>query len=187
MATITTQFADFQKSQLNAAHALSHVALNATEKLVNLNLAAAKAVLDESAANSKAILGVKDAQEFLAVNGTLAQPALEKVIGYTRNVVGILSGAGAEVSKIVESQIADSNSKAAQFVDLAAKSAPAGSEPVVSLLKKAVAGSSTAYDSFAKAAKQAVDAAESNFTAATEATINAVSTANEVIKSKKVA
>jgi DNA-binding NtrC family response regulator len=42
----------------------------------------------------------------------------------------------------------------------------------------------TAYDTFNKAAQQAVEAAESNFTAATRSTVHAVSSANSAIKNK---
>jgi phasin family protein len=184
MFATPTQFVELQKSQIDALYALSHVGFSATEKLVDLNLAAVKAALEESAATTQAFLGVKDVQDLAAVSGTLAQPTLEKLVGYTRNVYSILSGASAEAKKIVEVQIADGNSKVAQLVEFAAKNAPAGSEPVVSLLKNAVAASNNAYDTFSKAAKQATDAAESNFAAAAEATVNAVTTANDAVKTK---
>jgi phasin family protein len=180
MYATPSQFVELQKSQLDALYALSHVAFNATEKLVDLNLAAVKAAMDESAATTQTLLGVKDAQELFAVNGTLAQPTLEKLVGYSR----IVSGAGAEVKKIVETQIAERNGNVAQLVEFAAKNAPAGSESVVSLFKNAVTASNTAYDTFTKAAQQAVDVAESNFAAATQATVKAVSSANGAVKSK---
>jgi len=184
MYATPSQFVELQKSQLDALYALSHVAFNTTEKLVDLNLAAVKAAMDESAATTQALLGVKDAQELFAVNGTLAQPTLEKLVGYNRNVYGIVSGAGAEMKKIVETQIAERNGKVAQLVEFAAKNAPAGSESVVSMFKNAVTVSNTAYDTFTKAAQQAVDVAESNFAAATQATVKAVSSANGAAKSK---
>lgn len=184
MYATPTQFVEMQKSQLDALYALSHVAFNMTEKLVDLNLAAVKAAMDESAAKTQALLGVRDAQELFAINGTLAQPTFEKLVGYSRNVYGIINGAGAEVKEIVETQIAERNGKVAQLVEFASKNAPAGSESVVSLFKNAVAASNTAYDTFNKAAQQAAEAAESNFTAATQASVNAVSSANSALKNK---
>ncbi|HEU0203220.1 MAG TPA: phasin family protein, partial [Burkholderiaceae bacterium] len=145
MYATPSQFVEFQKTQLDALYALSHVAFDTTEKLVDLNLAAVKASMDESAATTKALLGVKDPQELLALNGSLAQPTLEKLVGYSRNVYSIVSDAGAEVKKIVETQIAEGNGKVAQLVEFASKNAPTGSEPVVSLFKNAVAASNTAY------------------------------------------
>lgn len=183
MYATPTQFAEMQKSQLDALYALSHVAFNTTEKLVDLNLAAVRTAMDESAAATQAFLGVKDAQGLFAINGTLA-PTFEKLVGYSRNVYEIVNGAGAEVRQIVETQIAEGNGKAAQLVEFASKNAPAGSESVMSLFRNAVATSSTAYDTFNKAAQQAVEAAESNFTAATQASVNAMSSANSAIKNK---
>src|SRR5262249_43936883 len=117
--TTPAQLSEIQKSQLDAIYALSHVAFNTTERLVDLNLAAVKAAMDESAATTQSLLGIKDAQEMVAVGSNLAQPAVNKIVGYSRNVYSIMSSAGAEVRKVVENQIAENNSKAAQFVDFA--------------------------------------------------------------------
>src|SRR5262245_9420610 len=130
MFATPTQFTEFQKSQLDALYALSQVAFNTTEKLVELNLAAMKAAMDESAANTSSVLGIKDAQDMIAVSGSLTQPGLHKVVGYSRNYYSIVSNAGAEVRKVVEGQIAEGNTKAAQFVEFATRNAPAGSEPL---------------------------------------------------------
>ena len=72
----------------------------------------------------------------------------------------------------------------AELVELATKNAPAGSEPAVSMIKSAVAAANNAYDTFAKAAKQAVDSVESNFAAATQASLKAAAAANDVVKAK---
>lgn len=181
MITTPAQVAEFQKTQVDALFALSHTLFDATEKMVDLNLAATKALMEESADKAQSLLSVKDVQELLTMTSAMAQPALDKAVSYSRNVYGIASGAGADVSKIVETQIATSNKKFAELIEVAAKNAPTGSEPAVSLVKSALAAANTAYDTFNKAAKQAVDVAESNFTAATNATVKA---ANDVVKVK---
>jgi hypothetical protein len=99
-------------------------------------------------------------------------------------VYSIVSSAGAEVRKVVETQMEEGNNKAAQFVEFAAKNAPAGSEPVVSMLKNAVAVCNTAYDTLSKAAMQAFEAAESNLSAATQAAVSAVTHETDVVKTK---
>ncbi|MFN7572611.1 MAG: TIGR01841 family phasin [Betaproteobacteria bacterium] len=184
MFTTPAQFAEMNKAQMDALYALSHTMFDATERLVDLNLAAAKAMLDESAERAQMLMGVKDAQELLATSGSFAQPALDKAVSYSRNVYGIASGAGAEASKIFEAQIAESNKKMAELIDFAGKNAPAGTEPAMAMLKSAVAAANTAYDTFAKAAKQAVDVVESNVTAATNATVKAAAAATDVAKPK---
>jgi phasin family protein len=187
MITTPAQIAELQKSQIDALFALSHTMFDATERLVDLNLAATKALMEESADKTQELLGVKDVQELLTVGGAYAQPTLDKFVSYGRNVYSIASGAGSDVSKIVESQIADSNKKFAELIEFAAKSAPTGAEPAVSVLKSALAAANTAYDTFTKATKQAVDMAESNFSAATSATLKAVNEVDKPVKVKKAA
>jgi phasin family protein len=182
MYATPTQFAELQKSQVDALNALGHAVFNTTEKLVNLNLTATRALLQESAAAVQSLLGAKDIQEFMALSSGVTQPAIEKAVSYSRNVYGIASGASAEVTKIVEAQIADSNRKLTELVEYASKNAPAGSEPALSMFKSAAAASNTAFDTFTKAAKQATDWAESNFTAAANATVTAAAAANDAAK-----
>lgn len=189
MFATPAQFVEIQKGQIDTLYALSHALFGATEKLTDLNIAAAKALLEESSETAQSYLGVKDPKELVSMNASFAQPTLEKLVSYNRNLYSIASAAGAEISKIVEVRIADTNRKVAEMVDFAAKNAPAGSESAVSLIKNAFAASNSAFDSFSRAAKQAVSVAESNIAAATQATLNATSTATETVRSasKKVA
>lgn len=182
MFATPAQFTEIQKGQMDAAIALSQTWFDAAERLMELNLAAAKATLEESVDRAQQFLNVKDVQEALTLSGGLTQPTLEKAVSYSRTVYGIANGANAEVSRIVESQIAENNKKVAQFIDFAAKNSPAGSETAVSMFKGAVAAANTAYDTFTKAAKQAVEVAESNVAAATSATIKAAAAANDSAK-----
>lgn len=184
MFATPTQFAELNKAQMDAVYALTHTMFDATEKLVDLNLAAAKALLDESAEKVQALYTVKDVQDLFAVTGGIAQPTVEKAVAYSRNLYGIASGASAEITKVLEAQIADGNKKVAEMVDFAAKNAPAGSEPAVSMFKSAVAAANTAYDTFNKAAKQAADFVESNVAAASSATVKAAAAAGDVVKVK---
>jgi len=182
MFATPAQFTEIQKGQMDAAFALGQTFFDATERMLELNLAAAKATLEESVERVQALMSAKDVQEFLALSSALSQPTLEKAVSYSRTVYGIANGAGTEVSRIVESQVAENNKKVTQLIDFAAKNAPAGSEPAVAALKSAVAAANTAYDTFAKAAKQAVDFAESNVAAATSATMKAAAAANDTVK-----
>ncbi|HYB50297.1 MAG TPA: phasin family protein [Burkholderiaceae bacterium] len=184
MATTITELMELQKGQLDAWNALTQTLFDATERLVNLNLTAVKAAFHDSSESGQTLLGARDVQEFFALANGLSQPGLEKAIGYSRNIYGIASGTGAELTKIFEAQLSEANRRAAELVDFAAKNSPTGSEPAVSLFKSAVAAANTAFDTAAKAARQTSDWMESNFAAAASATINAASAANEVAKGK---
>ena len=195
MFATPAQFTEIQKGQMDAAIALSQTWFDAAERFVELNIAAAKATLEESVERTQALLSARDVQELLALSGGMTQPTLEKAVSYSRNAYSIANGASTEVSRIVEAQIAENNKQVANLIDFAAKNSPAGSEPAVSMLKSAVAAANTAYDTFARATRQAVEMAESNVSAATSATMKAglsvrpalrpSSAANDPVKTSK--
>lgn len=182
MFATPAQFTEIQKSQMDAAIALSQTWFDTAERFMELNLAAAKATLEESVERTQALLSARDVQELLAISGGMTQPTLEKAVSYSRNAYSIANGASTEVSRIVEAQIAENNKKVTQLIDFAAKNSPQGSEPAVSMLKSAVAAANTAYDTFARATRQAVEVAESNVSAATSASIRAATAANDSAK-----
>ena len=184
MASTMTEVVEIQKSQLDAMQAVGQIVFNATEKLINLNMTAAKAAFQDATESGQALLGAGDVQELFALAGGTAQPALEKLVGYSRNAYGIASGTGAELTKVVEAQLNEGNRKLADFIELTAKNAPTGSEPAVSLFKSALAAANTVFDTAAKASRQTTDWAESNFASAASATLNAAATATENVKPK---
>jgi phasin family protein len=53
------------------------------------------------------VLGVKDAQELLALQASLFQPLAEKTAAYSRHLYDIASGTGAEFGKAFEGKTAD--------------------------------------------------------------------------------
>lgn len=161
------------KANVETLFGLTNKAFEGVEKLVELNLQVAKAALGEVADNTTAALSVKDAQELLALQAALLQPAAEKAAAYTRHVYDIAAATNVEVGKVVESQYAESQRKFNALVESAAKNAPAGSENAVALVRSAVAAANNAFESVHKAAKQAADVAEANFQAVTSSAVKA--------------
>ena len=178
------QFAAAQKASMETLFGLTGKAFESVEKLVELNMQVAKASLAEAAETATAAMSVRDAQEFLTLQAGLLQPAAEKAAAYSRHLYDIMAGTQAEVSKVAEATLADSQKKVLALVDTAVKNAPAGSESAVALVKSAVAAANNAYESVNKAAKQASEAAEANFTAMTN---SAVKAAGSAAKGKKSA
>jgi len=169
---------------LETWNAIGQALFTATEKLANLNITAAKAAFADASQSSHTLLSARDGQELLALATGAAQPGVEKLVGYTRNAYGIATGTSAELTKIFEAQLSEGNRKISELIDIAAKNAPTGSEPAVSMFKTAFAAANTAFDTATKAARQASDWAESNFTAAASATLNAATAANDAVKVK---
>lgn len=173
-----------QKAQLAAWREFSQTLFDATEKLINLNLAAAKAALEDATQSGHQLLSAKDPQGLADLAADASQPAVEKLVGYSRHAYGIASGAQAQLNRIAEAQLSEGNRRLAEFVDRSMRDAPAGSEPVVALFKSALAAANTAFDATNKVLRQATEWAESNFATATSATLQASAAANDSIKPK---
>lgn len=165
------------KANVETLFGLTNKAFEGVEKLVELNLQVAKTALEEAADNARAAMSVKDAQELMALQASMLQPAAEKAASYSRHLYDIAAATQAEVSKVAEAQFADAQKSFASTVDAAMKNAPAGSENAVALVKSAMAAANNAYESVSKAAKQAADVAEANFTAVTNTAVKATQTA----------
>lgn len=171
------------KANVEAAFGLAGKVFEGAEKLNELNVQAAKAALAELQDNTRALLSVKDAQEWMALNAGLLQPAAEKAASYGRHVYEISADTSAEFSKAAEMQMSEAQKKLMALIDSAAKNAPAGTDNVVSFVRSAVSAANNAFEGVQKAAKQASDVAEANFQAMTN---SAVSTAR-ASKAKRAA
>jgi phasin family protein len=177
-ATFTPdQFMAAHKANVETLFGLTNKAFEGVEKLVELNLQVAKASLGEFAETTKAALSVKDAQELLALQSTLLQPAAEKAAAYSRHLYDIAAATNAEVTKVAEAKLAEAQQAFMSSVDAAVKNAPAGTESAVSLVKSALAAANNAYESVHKATKQATEVAEANFQAITSQAVKATQAA----------
>lgn len=166
-----------QKASLDNMLAIQGAMFGGFEKLVDLNLKVMKATMDEVAQKSHQAIQVKDAQEAVAFASGLVQPNAEKAMAYGKHVYDIVAGVQTDISRLTEEQIAQGREHMSEAIDQLAKNAPTGSEGAVALMKSSLATANSAYESMAKAARQAADAAESNITAATNATIKAATEA----------
>jgi phasin family protein len=173
MTLTPEQFVAAQKANVETFFGLSNKAFEGVEKLIELNMQAVKAAMAEAAETTQAALSVKDPQELFALQASIMQPSAEKAAAYSRHVYEIFAGTGAEVTKVAEATVADSQKKVLALVDNAVRNAPAGTENAVALVKSAVAAANNAYESVHKAAKQASEVAEANFQAMTATAVKA--------------
>ena len=178
--TNVEQIVTAQKSNVETLFGLTGKAFEGVEKLIELNLQVAKSAMSEAAQTTQAALSAKDAQELMALQASLLQPAAEKAAAYSRYVYEIAASTGAEVTRVAEAQSAEAQAKFMAIVDTAVKNAPAGTENAVALVKSAVAAANNAIETVQKASKQAVEVADANFQAMS-------STAVRATKAKKAA
>ena len=176
--------ASANKAAVESFLTLANTAFASTERISALNLNVSRSFLEDSVANTKALLGIKDPQQLVALQSTLAQPAVEKLVAYSRSVYEIVSQTQEEISKILEAQFSEVNANFSNVIDKAAKNAPAGSETAVAAFKSAFAAANSAYDNISKASKQVAEIVEANLATATSATVKAIG-ANS--KNKKAA
>lgn len=180
------QLSSANRANVESLLTIANTAFNSAERLAALNLNTARSLLEDSVATAKSLMAVKDVQELVNMQTSMAQPALDKAIAYSRSLYEIATQTQEEFGKILESQFAEVNRNVASALDKAAKNAPAGSDVAVAAVKSAIAAANSAYDTMTKAAKQVAEIAEANVAAATSATVKAVS-ASATPKAKKAA
>ena len=164
------------KSNVETLFGLTGKAFEGMERLVELNLQVARIAMTEAAETTQAALSVKDAQELMALQASLLQPAAERAAAYSRHLYEIAASTGAEVNRVAEATSAEAQAKFMAVVDNAVKNAPAGTENAVALVKSAVAAANNAFESVQKAAKQAGEVAEANFQALSATAVRATQT-----------
>lgn len=174
MNKVAEQFTTANKAGIETLQTVANTSLTGLANLTLLNLNTVRALVEDSAVNAKALLAVKDVQGLLALQKSLAQPAVEKTIAYSRSVYEILSQSSNGVTQVVEEQVSEVNKNVNSAIEKALKNAPAGSEVAVTAVKSAIAAANSAYSNISKAAKQATELAEANVAAANAATVKLV-------------
>ena len=160
---------------------------DAMEKQIDLNLKALRASLADMAEASNQLLGVKDFQEFYAAAQHNSQPIAAKATSYARKAYAINAETASEFARLAEQQVAEANKSVASMINEMNKSAPAGTEGVVALVKSAFSASNTAYEAMNKATKQVVDMVEANVEAVAKAGESVVNGAAKAPARKRAA
>lgn len=179
MTQLPKEVLESQKVALESLMTFQTSVFSGFEKLVDLNLKVMKASIEESSQKAQDAMGVKDVQEVVAMSSSMVQPSAEKAMAYSRHVYDIVTGVQAELSKLAEGKLAETQKTVHEAVEQLTRNAPQGSESAVAMLKSSMAQAGAAYDSMTKAAKQAAEVAEKNVTAAANATFKAATDAAE--------
>lgn len=169
MTINTEQFAAANKATVDSLLAVANSALASAERIAALNLNTARAALEDSVAGAKSVMGAKDPQEAATIQASLAQPAIEKAVSYSRSMYEITAQSQEELAKMVEAQFSGFQKSVATLFEQAAKSAPAGSEGAVAAIQNAITAANAAFGNMNSVAKQFADAAQANVAAVTKA------------------
>ena len=169
MFNTTEPFTHAQKMSFETFQAIALKTLEGFEKLAELNMQAIKSSMEENAEQMRSLMTAKDPRALGDWSLVATQPMADKMAAYAKHVYDIAAGTGNEIARVVEKQVTEGNKQFSASIDAMAKTAPAGSEGMVTLLKSAVSAASNAYDQVNKVTKQAVEAAEANLVAAAKA------------------
>lgn len=166
MSLNTEQFTAANRATVDSLLSVANTALASAERIAALNLNTVRASLEDTASGVQSVIGAKDPQAALAAQGALAQPAVEKAVAYSRSMAEITAQTQQELARMVEAQFGEFQKNVAGMVELAGKSAPAGSEGAINVMKNAIAAANSAFGNMSTVAKQFSDAAQANIAAA---------------------
>ncbi len=164
------QFAAANKATVDSLLSVANTALASAERIAALNLNTVRSALEDSVSGAKSVMAAKDPQEALKLQSSLAQPAVEKAVAYSRSVYEITSQTQQELAKMVEAQFGDFQKSMAGMVEMATKSAPAGSESAVAAIQNAIAAATSAFGNMNTVAKQFAETAQANIASVTKKT-----------------
>jgi phasin family protein len=172
------QFAEVNKSTIDAALKFATVSFDAAERLMGLQLAVGRDALNEGVKTAKVLSEVRDVQDLSTLRGKFTETGTEKWADYSKAVYEVAQHTQAQWSNLFESQLTEMNKNVAAALDKAVKTAPAGADVAIAAIKSTMSATSAAIDSMTKAAKQVASYADANVKAATNAT-------NAAVKSSK--
>ena len=117
-----------QKANVETLLAVANAQFAAFEKLANINAGAVKSAFEESIANTRALFGAKDVQEFVTLQNSFAQPAIEKAIAYSKSVYEVATEANSELSRVAERRVGEWNENFVSPVSYTHLTLPTNSE-----------------------------------------------------------
>lgn len=155
----TEPFVKLHQAQVDSLQALANAAFAGAERFAVLNLNTSRSLLEDSANSARTLLGAHSLQDFIARQGALTQPALDKALAWSRDAREIGSSTQEALTEVLEAGYAEASQSLDTALDTLVQHAPAGAEVAVgasvSALKSAIAVAASAYDSLSTAAKQA--------------------------------
>jgi phasin family protein len=140
-------------ANVEAMHSLAYASLKATERLMSLSLGFARASLRLGADCARPTPN-GDWRLMLSQQSSGFQKGAEEAASYLRSVYDISSETQAEVNEAISARVDGLSESVGSMLDAIARSAPAGSEKAVNMLKSAFAGTCSAYAQTLRVAPQ---------------------------------
>lgn len=171
MSYTTPDFIAPAKATLDAALRAATIASDGAAKLYDLNTKTARAMFDEITGQIQTLASAKDPAELRNLAAKVAKPDFEKGQAYARAIYDQIAATQSELAAAVENQVAEFNKQIVVALDSVLKSAPAGSEPIVSAVKSAMATVNESYESAVQSWKTFGQQVESTVASVTPAAV----------------
>src|SRR6185436_6307063 len=109
------------KANVETILAVANAQFAAFEKLANISAGAVKSAFEDSIANTRALLGAKDVQEFVTLQNSFAQPAIEKAIAYSKSKYKATTETNSELTRVAERRVSEWNENFTTLLDKVSK------------------------------------------------------------------
>lgn len=173
------QLVALNKANLETTLRFASAALEGAERMLELQMKAAKSMVADSFQNARAVAGVRDLDQLAALKDSVVQPSFEKATVYAKQMYDATAETQADITKLIEEQIAEFNKQLVASLDQLVKSAPAGSEVGIAAMKSTLAAVNSGFDNITKAAKQIGEATQSNLEVVASQTMEAAKKAKK--------
>jgi phasin family protein len=176
-----------QQANAEVMTTLMRTAFNGLERLTALNMAASREFFNATVANAQQLMAAKDAATVAKLNSELAQPNVDKLMGYSRSVYDLVSEMQKEVTSVMEAQYSSFSKNAASAVEKAKTSSPVGGDVFAATMQSMLGASTKAFDQMTSMARQLSDIAEANMQVAAKAATPAKTSATAAAAKKTAA
>ena len=173
MDKMQEQFADLNKGSIEAALSFAQVSMESAERLMRLQLEAAKAFIAEQSETAKELSDAKDPEAMMKLRSRIAEQAVERALGYSRNIYEVATQAQKAFAKVIEQRFSGYQQEAASSLEKMIKAAPGGSDAAAAAMRSTIAATQSAMDSLTKAAQQAAELTEANVKSVSDAATGA--------------
>jgi phasin family protein len=154
-------------AQITLWNTVNDKTLDSMERLTSLNLRVMRSYIDESTNAVRQLLTARDPQQGFLTNAHQAQPNMEKVFSYGREVAEIVTGTQAEIIKAAEQQINQTRSEFGQLMEEFTKNVPQGSDSMFGMMKSVFDTATEGYEQMMKNSRPAMEAMGNTYTRAT--------------------
>ncbi|MBP0624718.1 TIGR01841 family phasin [Cupriavidus sp. LEh25] len=167
-----------QAAAMDIVFGITTKALDAYQKLADLGLQTMREAVADNHETMRKAFAAKDAQELLALQVTLVEPAAEKGRIFLEKVQEIAAATRSDFRKVAEAQFEANKRNLQEVFEKLSENAPAGSEGALSAWQAAMASGTTLCESIQQSTRQALELAENQVASAAAAAANVAHKAN---------